>query len=174
MTATASETAAHSEDAPDQGGETRQFVTFFVSDKEFGVDIQSVREIKGWQPTTALPNTPDYVIGALNLRGQIITVYDLGRRIGLGQSDIGKGHVVVVVEIGDRSLGLLADSVSDIITLEARAIRPVPVVGGDKEQLLSGLIPRDERMVSILELDAIAGAELGQDEAAEDDGQMVA
>ena len=150
-------------------GDVRQFVTFFLSDTEFGVDIQSVREIKGWQHATALPNTPDYVIGALNLRGQIIAVYDLRRRLGIGTSEVGPGNVIVVVEIGERCLGLLADSVSDIIAMDESAIRPVPTTGPNKAQQLSGLIARDEKMVSILDLTMVAGEELGRSEDEDDD-----
>lgn len=156
------DTANHAEDDARGDAETCQFVTFFLSDQEFGVNIQSVREIKGWQHTTALPNTPPYVIGALNLRGQIIAVYDLRYLLGIGKSDAGAGHVVVVVEIGDRCLGLLADSVSDILTLDAASIRPVPATAAAKEQFLTGLIARGEKMVSILDLPVVAGEELGR------------
>lgn len=145
-----------------------QFVTFFLSEREFGVDIQSVREIKGWQQTTALPSTPPYVLGAINLRGQIIAVYDLRQRLGIGSTEAGDSHVVVVVEIGERSLGLLADSVSDILTIDSASIRPVPVSGGNREPLLTGLIAKGEKMVSLLDLECIAGNELGRG----DDGEF--
>jgi len=141
--------------------DTVQFVTFFLSEREFGVDIQSVREIKGWQQTTALPSTPPYVLGAINLRGQIIAVYDLRQRLGIGATEAGDSHVVVVVEIGDRSLGLLADSVSDILTIDVGSIRAVPATGSNREPLLTGLIAKGEKMVSLLDLECIAGNELG-------------
>lgn len=166
----------HRDDEDGAGiGESRQFVTFFLSDQEFGVDIQSVREIKGWQETTALPNTPPYVIGAINLRGQIIAVYDLRYLLGIGKTDVGNGHVIVVVEIGDRSLGLLADSVSDILTLDASEIRPVPATGVTQDQFLTGLIARGDKMVSILDLPTVAGEELGsEDEDFDDFGEAAA
>lgn len=158
------ETNAYAGDGGKSDGDTCQFVTFFLSDQEFGVDIQSVKEIKGWQQTTALPNTPPYVIGALNLRGQIIAVYDLRYLLGIGKTDIGPGHVVVVVELGERCLGLLADSVSDILTLDASEIRPVPSTSISQDQYLVGLIARGEKMVSILDLPTVAGEELGNED----------
>ena len=156
----------------DSIGEGRQFVTFFLSEQEFGVDIQSVREIKGWQAATALPNTPAYVIGAINLRGQIISVYDLQHLLGIGKTNVDSSHVIVVVEIGDRCLGLLADSVSDIQTVAAAEIKPAPEAGVTTHQFLTGLIARGEKMISILDLPSVAGEELGLD--SDDDADDVA
>lgn len=167
--------STHAQTDVDSGVEGRnptdsvQFVTFFLSEREFGVDIQSVREIKGWQQTTALPSTPPYVLGAINLRGQIIAVYDLRQRLGIGATEAGESHVVVVVEIGERSLGLLADSVSDILTIDAASIRQVPVSGGNREPLLTGLIAKGEKMVSLLDLECIAGNELELNRELDDD-----
>jgi len=148
----------HREDhVVDRTGKSHQLVTFFLSEQEFGVDIQSVREIKGSQETTTLPNTPPYVLGAINLRGQIIAVYDLRYLLGIGKTEVGSVHVIVVVEIGDRCLGLLADSVSDILTLDTSEIRQAPATSVTQDQFLTGLIAREKNLVSILDLPAIAG-----------------
>ena len=99
-----------------RGGEAgtavKQFVTFTIGEEEYGVDIMMVREIKGWSPTTTLPNSPPYVRGVINLRGIIVPIFDLRMRFGMGLNEPGATHVVIIVKIGARTVGLLADGVS--------------------------------------------------------------
>lgn len=137
--------------------ETIQFISFKIDQQEYAVDIMSVREIKGWVETTSLPNTPDFVFGVINLRGTIVPIIDLRARFHMGHTAPTKIHVVVIVAVERRVIGLLVDAVSDIITVSPEEIKPVPQVDtkGSGHELLSGLISLDNRVVSLLTLDHI-------------------
>lgn len=137
----------------------KQYVTFLVDDRAYGVDIVAVREIKQWSPVTALPNQPHYMRGVLNLRGTIVPVHDLRTRFGGDLTDAVETHVVVIVLIGEQTVGVLVDAVSDIITVSAEDIRPVPLSDGDADQTaIGGLVSTETGMVALLELDALFGA----------------
>ncbi len=135
---------------------SRQYVTFLVDDRSYGVDIKLVREIKQWSPTTGLPNQARYTRGVLNLRGTIVPVHDLRARFGGDLTNAAENHVVVIVWIGDKTVGILVDAVSDIISIATDDIRPVPPgqQTGDAT-IISGLVSSDEDMVALLNLDAL-------------------
>ncbi len=142
-------------DALASGG-TVQFISFKIGDEEYAIDIMAVREIRAWSETTPLPNQPDFVRGVLNLRGTIVPIYDLRRRFGLGVTEAGPTHVIVIVHVLDRTVGLLVDAVSDILTVSAAQIRPVP--DADRvtaAEFLSGIIANNDGMVVMLALDKL-------------------
>ena len=97
---------------------TTELINFAIGDDQYGVDIMAVREIKGWTEITHLPNQPDYVRGVLNLRGVIVPIIDLRCRFGQGLTEAGPTHIVIIVQLGARPVGLLADRVLDIVSLE--------------------------------------------------------
>lgn len=137
-------------------GTTVQLITFTLGDEEYGVDIMAVREIRAWTETTALPNTPRYVRGVINLRGTIVPIFDLRARFGMGETEPTKTHVVLVVGIGNRTIGILVDTVSDILTVAEQDVRPVPdmelAVDGS---YLGGLITVTDRMVALIQLEKL-------------------
>lgn len=136
--------------------ERRQFISFRVHDEQFAIDIMAVREIKGWTETTVLPNQPEYLLGVLNLRGAIVPIYDLSCRFGMGLTKTSRLHVVIIVSVMDRLIGLLVDAVSDIITVPTGEIRPVPDMdrtGGI--EFLAGIIPVNGTMVVLLALEKL-------------------
>src|SRR4249919_3712110 len=105
-----------------------QYVTFAIGDDQYGVDIMAVREIKGWSEITHLPKQPEYVRGVLNLRGVIVPIIDLRCRFGQGLTDATALHIVIIVQIASRQVGLLADRVLDIVSFETTQVQPVPRV----------------------------------------------
>ncbi|MEH6632457.1 MAG: chemotaxis protein CheW [Halopseudomonas aestusnigri] len=128
-----------------------QFITFTVGEQEYGVDIMSVREIKGWVDTTLLPNTPAHMRGVLNLRGVIVPIFDLRCRFGLGETKATTLHVIVIIAVKERMVGILVDTVSDILTVSNSDIREVPKMENlVEEEYLSGLVTIEERMVALL------------------------
>ncbi|MGM0585316.1 MAG: chemotaxis protein CheW [Pseudomonadota bacterium] len=136
----------------------KQYVTFLVGDRAYGVDIVLVREIKQWSPTTALPNQPHYMRGVLNLRGTIVPVHDLRARFSGELTEATETHVVVIVWIGDQTVGVLVDAVSDIISFSSDDIRPVPSSEGDLDHsAINGLVNAESGMVALLDLDALFG-----------------
>jgi purine-binding chemotaxis protein CheW len=140
-------------------GAAAQFLTFTIEAGEYGIDIMAVREIKGWVGATGIPQSPDHVRGVINLRGTIVPIHDLRARFGNSPSQPTKTHVVVVVSVGARVVGLLVDAVSDILTVERAAIRPIPdmerKVGGG---FLAGIVALDERMVTLISLEKLFAA----------------
>lgn len=131
----------------------QQFITFTLGAEEYGVDIMLVREIKGWTEATALPKSPPHVRGVINLRGVIIPILDLRARFGLGATVPTPMHVVIIVNIGARTNGLLVDTVSDIVSVEPHAVRPVPDMGiPNAENFLHGLVALNDRMVTLVSL----------------------
>ncbi|MFT4080056.1 chemotaxis protein CheW [Rhodomicrobium lacus] len=131
-----------------------QFISFSIGGEEYAIDITAVREIRGWSGTTALPNQPDYVLGVMNLRGTIIPVYDLKLRFGTGATEAAKSKIVIIVAIRERTVGLLVDAVSDILTIETSEIRPVPEMDrGAVAEFLSGIVSVEGTMVVVLSLE---------------------
>lgn len=140
-------------------GGARQFITFTIGAEEYGIDIMVVREIKGWSDTTMIPNAPPHVRGVINLRGVIVPIFDLRARFGMGLTKTSVMHVVIIVAGGDRTLGLLVDTVSDIITVDPTEIRPVPEMGVQSaEQYLGGLVALESRMVTVVSLSGLFGS----------------
>src|SRR5260221_495582 len=124
-----------------------QLISFAIGNDQYGVDIMAVREIKGWSEITHLPKQPDYVRGVLNLRGVIVPIIDLRCRFGQGVTEATALHIVIIVQAGARSIGLLADRVLDIVSLDASQIQPVPrIARGARVDFLSGLATVDNAM----------------------------
>lgn len=134
--------------------DARQFLTFTVENEEYGVDIMTVREIKGWTETTRLPNAPDFMRGVMNLRGTIIPIFDLRTRFSRGTTEATAKHVVIILAVGDRNIGILVDAVSDILDASADQIKPPPTTETPiNADYISGLISLDDRMVVLLNVD---------------------
>ena len=122
-----------------------EFISFAIGDDQYGVDIMAVREIKGWSDITHLPKQPEYVRGVLNLRGVIVPILDLRCRFGQGLTETTPLHIVIIVQIEGRQVGLLADRVLDIVSVDdrpnsagaahrARSDYGLPVRSGDSRQ----------------------------------------
>ncbi len=148
-------------DALSLNGTEEQYVTFTVGAEEYGVNILAVREIRGWTPESRLPNLPDYVRGVINLRGIIIPIFDLRARFGGGATEVTKRHVVVVMQVGERTRGILVDAISDILAIGQDAIKPPPDVdsGLIDAEYLSGLYTAENRMVTLLNVDKLFAGE---------------
>jgi purine-binding chemotaxis protein CheW len=130
-----------------------QCVSFAIGDEQYGVDIMAVREIKGWSDITHLPRQPDYVRGVLNLRGVIVPIIDLRCRFAQGLTEATTLHVVIIVQIAERQVGLLADRVLDIISFEPSQMQAVPEVAkSDRAGFLSGLVAVENVMVALIDL----------------------
>jgi purine-binding chemotaxis protein CheW len=130
-----------------------QLISFALGDDQYGVDIMAVREIKGWTAITPLPGQPDYVRGVLNLRGVIVPIVDLRCRFGQGLTSATPLHIVIVVHIAGKLVGLLADRVLDIVSLDTAEIKPVPKTAQSQRlNFLCGLVTSDEAMIALIDL----------------------
>jgi purine-binding chemotaxis protein CheW len=130
-----------------------QLISFAIGDDQYGVDIMAVREIKGWTEITHLPKQPDYVRGVLNLRGVIVPIIDLRCRFGQGLTEATPLHIVIIVQIGAKPIGLLADRVLDIVSLDESQIQPVPrIAQASRVEFLSGLVTIEGAMIALIDL----------------------
>ncbi len=137
-------------------GGASQFVTCTLDAAEYGIDIMAVREIKGWSETTCIPHSAAWIRGVMNLRGVIVPILDLRARFGMTPTEPTPMHVVVIVQTGARTTGILVDAVSDIIAITPDDIRAVPDTGvGLAEGLLSGLVPLERGMVALVSLESL-------------------
>lgn len=141
-------------------GEGNQYLTFLLNGEEYGVDILRVQEIKGWERVTPLPNTCDYILGVINLRGFVIPIVDLRKRFGCPPVEYSKTTVVIVLKIcaakGDRTMGFVVDAVSDVYALHDRQLRPPPdFVNGSRTQFVKGLATVENKMVILLDVDQL-------------------
>jgi purine-binding chemotaxis protein CheW len=135
--------------------DARQFVTFVVEDRTYGIPIGSVREIIRWTSVTPLPNQPHYARGVLNLRGTIVPVNDLRARLGGALTEPSPTHVIVIAMVGEQMLGILVDAVSDILSIAAADLKsPPPGVDASASQALVST-GDDDRLVTILNLSAL-------------------
>jgi len=142
--------------AEDAGAATTdiiQFISFAIGQEQYGVDIMAVREIKGWSDITHLPKQPDYVRGVLNLRGVIVPIVDLRCRFGQGLTESTPLHVVIIVQIKEQLIGLLADRVLDIVSFDPAKIKPVPKVAQSENlEFLSGIVTIENAMIALIDL----------------------
>lgn len=133
-----------------------KFISFAIDADQYGVDIMSVREIKGWSDVANLPKQPDYVRGVLNLRGLIVPIIDLRVRFGQGRTAATPSHIVIIVQIGQRLVGLLADRVLDIVSISAAKIQSVPRVSRSARlDFLSGLVTVEGSLIALIELPSL-------------------
>ena len=142
--------------APATGADIEQFVTFSAGNNHYGVDIMAVREIRSWQPATQLAGRLPVSRGVLDIRGHVVEVLDLAALLGGRPTDADRGSVVLVLSRSDRTLGLLVDSVSDIIQVESTRVMPLPLsadVTSDAHVL--GMVNHEERLIALLDVDEL-------------------
>jgi purine-binding chemotaxis protein CheW len=144
---------------PSSGAE--QFLTFVLGGEEYGVTILQVQGIQGWDRVTPIPNTPEYILGVINLRGAIVPIVDLRRRFGMPAAEFGPTTVVIVVRVtqenrNERTLGLVVDAVSEVCSVGADSRKPAPDFGsGIKTDFVKGLATVENRMVILLDIDRL-------------------
>ncbi len=134
-------------------GQSRELISFRIGEQEFCVDIMAVREIRGWTPATALPHSPSFLRGVINLRGAVLPIVDLAARLGLVATETTQRHVIIVAQIHRQTVGLLVDAVSDILTVSDDIVQPPPDVASVMvRDFVQGLLAIDGRMISLISL----------------------
>ncbi|RLA59740.1 MAG: chemotaxis protein CheW [Epsilonproteobacteria bacterium] len=147
-----------------------QFLSFTLGDEEYGVDILSVQEIRSWEPVSRIPNVPAYEKGVVNLRGAIVPIIDLRERFGLGHLAYTSLTVVVVLQIESeegktRVMGVVVDSVSDVIDVDKTSIQTAPNFGTKvSTEFINGLASVNDRMVMLLDVEKLLKLDSLEDE----------
>lgn len=135
-----------------------ELISFEIGGQEFCIDIRVVREIRGWTPATAMPQTPNYIRGVINLRGAVMPVLDLRNRLGLGSTEPSSRHVIVVVQFETRMVGLLVDAVQETFMVDAALLQAPPPMDTTGELFVDAIIPLEGRMLSRLVVGALMPA----------------
>jgi len=145
-------------------GQIEQFLTFELAGESYGVEILKVQEIRGWEPVREIPNTPEYIKGALNLRGAIVPIVDLRDRFGMKKTEYSAVTVVVVLCIkgsqGDNVMGIVADAVSDVLDINPAEIKESPKLGSKIDtRYMRGMYVGNKQMVMLLDVDKLLDSE---------------
>jgi purine-binding chemotaxis protein CheW len=142
-------------------------LAFTLGNEEYGINILKVQEIRGYDAVTKIANAPEFIKGVINLRGIIVPIVDMRIKFNLGSPTYDQFTVVIILNIADRVVGMVVDSVSDVITLNSGQIKPAPEMGSAlNTDYLIGLGTIDERMVILVDIDRLmSGAEMGLIEA---------
>ena len=104
----------------------REYLTFRLGAEEYGIDILKVQEIRGYEASTHMANAPAYIKGVLNLRGVIVPILDMRIKFGMARAEYKPETVTIVLTVANRVIGMVVDSVSDVIALQAHEIKPAP------------------------------------------------
>jgi purine-binding chemotaxis protein CheW len=140
-----------------------EFLAFTLGQEEYGIDIQKVQELRGYDTVTRIANAPDFIKGVVNLRGVIVPIIDMRIKFNLGTPVYDQFTVVIILNIAGRTMGMVVDSVSDVITLSAEQVKPAPEMGAalDTDYLI-GLGTLDDRMLILVDIDRLmSSGEIG-------------
>jgi len=152
----------HMNGMPDIAG-GREFLTFRLGAEEYGIDILKVQEIRGYDTVTQIANSPDFIKGVTNLRGIIVPIIDLRLKFNLGRADYDQFTVVIILNLSDRVVGIVVDSVSDVLSLTSDHIRPAPEFGSAVDtRYVTGIGALDSRMLILVDIERLmSGADMG-------------
>src|ERR1035437_3573318 len=133
-----------------------EFLAFTLGQEEYGVDIQKVQELRGYEALTRCANAPEFIKGVVNLRGIIVPIIDMRIKFNLGTPRYDQFTVVIILNIGGRIMGMVVDSVSDVITLTPDQIKPAPEMGSTMStDYLIGLGTVEQRMLILVDIDRL-------------------
>jgi len=139
---------------------TSEVLVFVLGREEYGVDILKVQEIRGYEKVTPIPAAPEYLKGVVNLRGIIVPIVDMRIKFNVGAATYDAFTVVIVLNINNHTIGMVVDSVSDVVTLTPDQIKPAPDLGASVSgEYLRGLGTVGERMLILLDIDKLLGSE---------------
>lgn len=133
-----------------------EFLAFKLGHEEYGVDILSVQEIRGYDTVTRVPEAPEYIKGVINLRGVIVPVVDLRLKFKLGNAAYDEFTVMIVLNLKGKVIAAVVDGVSDVLQVDAEQIRPTPEFGGIIDtRFISGIATVGERMLILLDIESL-------------------
>jgi purine-binding chemotaxis protein CheW len=136
--------------------DSSEFLTFTLGAEEYGVDILKVQEIRRYDTVTRIPDTPDFIKGVVNLRGTIVPVIDLRQKLKFERADYDAFTVMIILNIARRVVGMVVDSVSDVMQLSAEQIRPAPEFGASVDtRFITGLGAIDDRMLILVDIEKL-------------------
>jgi purine-binding chemotaxis protein CheW len=141
-----------------------QWVTFKLDNETYGINVMQVQEVLRYTEIAAVPGAPEYVLGIINLRGNVVTVIDTRKRFGLKPSEISDQTRIVIIEAEKQVVGILVDSVSEVVYLRASEIETAPNVGNDEtSKFLQGVCNRGGELLILVDLNKLLNDEEWQE-----------
>lgn len=134
----------------------QEYLLFTLGDEEYGIEILKVQEIRGYERITRIANTPDFIIGIMNLRGAIVPIIDLRIKFQLLSAEFNENTVIIILNFSNRVVGIVVDGVSDVLSLDIDQIKPAPdfAVTLSTEYLL-GLGTVNEQMIILVDIEML-------------------
>jgi purine-binding chemotaxis protein CheW len=133
-----------------------ELATFYVGESLCGINILNIQEINKNVDITHVPQAPEYVVGVLNLRGRIVTVIDLGEKLELSPININKENRNIIVDSQEEQIGLLVDSISDVLLARSDKIEPAPAnLGGIKGKFFKGVFKTEDKLIGVLDIEEV-------------------
>jgi purine-binding chemotaxis protein CheW len=139
--------------------DSEQYLTFTLDSEEYGIEILQVQEIRGFSQIRPIPHAPHYVRGVLNLRGTVVPIVDLRLRFGMKEVEYNQFTVIIVVNIGNKVVGLVVDAVSDVLNIPREHIEDVPDMGNVDTSFLQGMGKKADRLVLLLKIENLVKIE---------------
>ena len=151
------EVAAPAAEMGAHGG--NEYLSFTLGKEEYGIEILKVQEIRSYEAVTTIANAPEFIKGVVNLRGTIVPIVDMRIKFNLGEVDYTEFTVVIVLNVVGRVVGMVVDSVSDVISLGSEQIRPAPDFSSSTfdTQYITGLGTIDQRMLILVDIEKLMG-----------------
>jgi len=147
--------AVRNDSVPAEAG-AQEFLTFALGVEEYAIDILKVQEIRGYDVVTTIANTPAFIKGVINLRGVIVPIVDMRIKFNLGRVEYNEFTVVIILNVSGRVVGMVVDSVSDVITLEPEQIKVAPQFSGTSgTDFITGIGTLAERMLILIDIEKL-------------------
>ncbi|OIP17288.1 MAG: chemotaxis protein CheW [Comamonadaceae bacterium CG_4_9_14_3_um_filter_60_33] len=136
-----------------------EFLAFTLGQEEYGIDIQKVQELRGYDAVTRIANAPPHIKGVINLRGIIVPIVDMRIKFNLEAASYDQFTVVIILNLANRIVGMVVDSVSDVISMSSEQIKPAPEMGAVLDaQFLIGLGTINQRMLILVDIDSLVSS----------------
>ncbi len=133
-----------------------EFLTFWLGNEEYGIEILKVQEIRSYDAITQIANSPEFIKGVINLRGIIVPIIDMRVKFQLSEAAYNQFTVVIILNVAGRVMGIVVDGVSDVITLEEEQMRSAPAMGSViNTEYIIGLGAVDERMLILVDIEKL-------------------
>jgi len=155
-------TAVHKSSNKKEGAvqEVKQYVTFMIANESYGIPVLKVQEIIGMTEIVHVPNSPDFIKGVINLRGSVVSVVDMRKRFHMDEREYDMFTVIIIVEIKDMPVGMIVDSVSDVVDISETDIQNTPHLTAKIDtDFIAGIGQINDKLVIILDIERIFSAE---------------